>query len=143
MASALVASASSHRTERGEGKPWSRLQTMYLSGLHGGCTNTVRECTSTVDSGRRTPCRTGEWKNLRQQHAGPDVHPTELHPHPQLSHTPTPSSFKVPAGSPVFPFCGESGLLESVTVYVKTYCVFATFPCPVSRMFGFRVLVGL
>ena len=46
-----------------------------------GCTDTVREFSLEVDSGRKIPCRTGE-SNLRQRCCRSDALPTELHPHP-------------------------------------------------------------
>ena len=46
---------------------------------HRGCTDTVRESALTVDSGRKIPCRTGEW-NLQQRRAGPTLHPPSYSP---------------------------------------------------------------
>ena len=46
-----------------------------------GCTDTVRESSLKVDSGRKIPCCTGE-SNLRWQHAGPMLY--------QLSYVSTP-----------------------------------------------------
>ena len=48
-----------------------------------GCTDTIRESTLKVDSGRKIPCRT-RLSNRRQQRAGSDALATELHPHPYL-----------------------------------------------------------
>ena len=48
-----------------------------------GCSDNVRESALKVDSGRKIPCRTGEW-NLPQRRAGPTLC--------QLSYIPIPGS---------------------------------------------------
>ena len=48
-----------------------------------GCVRThVRESALKVDSGRKTPCRSGE-SNLRQQRAGPTLYQLSYIPNPQ------------------------------------------------------------
>ena len=49
---------------------------------HGGCTDTVRESTLKVDSGRKIPCLSGESKPVSAA-CRSDALPTELHPHPR------------------------------------------------------------
>lgn len=88
--------------------------------VHLVCTNTVRESTLKVNSGRKIPCCAREF-DLHQQFAGPSAYTTLLHPSPQLEFKPATLQYQVECflTSPSIWFCGLALTLKQSSIFFK------------------------